>query len=676
MHLRSARHCPLPTLLSLLLAVATTAGAQAPPFTEVHTIAAATTGVPIEHTFSVTTATAGNYTITLTDLGALQASPLPPAPLASVKLAVTSGGTIVGTPLVGAGTLNLNSLAAGNYTLHVVGMPGNVPGSGPIGIVVNGPGNNEVASYQDVIALPSNGLPNGEAVLNPQQPFTVDTTGTYTVTLADLQLPQALSTLTLAILQAGAGPPPLVQLPNPALPNPMQWTGTLTASVPYQVFAIGQADPAANAGLFTVVITSGAPGGPVIKGWAVPVGSTTLVGSPTLKPSSANGDALVLTDLQYPAALQQVQAVLTLNGQVTASLAATGSASFTAAAATYEAFAVGVTAAAGAGSYALQVVPAGGAALFSVARPVTASGGTLTAYSFDTSLPNAGSYTVSLADFKLPAALTTLELGAVQNGALLGKPLAAAGSESVNGASGPLSLLVFAQPAGGGGLFGIDVTPGAGGNDVFDVTQGVGGLFTALQVPIAAAGNYSVTATDLGFPANFANFDTIVTQGTSSLGSIYGGGTFNFAATSGTYFVNFIAQPGGSDEAGTYALAMATAPPSPVVNLSVDHPQVASGSTVDIIWTTQNATSCTASGGWSGAKALSGTVTSAALTSNTTFTLNCTGPGGSQSKSATVTVTSSSGGGGGAMGVELLAALLGLAGLRMIDARCRAREEV
>jgi hypothetical protein len=69
-------------------------------------------------------------------------------------------------------------------------------------------------------------------------------------------------------------------------------------------------------------------------------------------------------------------------------------------------------------------------------------------------------------------------------------------------------------------------------------------------------------------------------------------------------------------------------------------------------------------------------VTSAALTSNTTFTLNCTGPGGSQSKSVTVTVTSSSGGGGGAMGVELLAVLLGLAGLRMIDARCRTREVV
>jgi hypothetical protein len=659
MHLRSARHCLLPTLLALL-AVATTARAQAPPFTAVHTLAAATTGVPIEHTFSVTTA--GNYTITLTDLGAAQAPPLPSAPLASVKLAVTSGSALVGAPLVGAGTLNLNSLAAGNYTLHVVGMPGN-PGSGPIGIVVNGPGNNEVASYQDVIALPSNQLPNGEAVLDPQQPFMVQTSGTYTVTLTDLNLPQALNAVTLAIIQAGAGPPPLVELSN-GPPAVWQWTGTLNANVNYQVFAIGQASAAANAGLFTVVISSGPPGGPVVKHWEVPVGNTTLVGSPTLKPSAANGDSFVLTDLSYPAALQQLQGVLIRNGQVQASLAAAGSASFTAAADTYEAYAVGV--AATAGSYALQVVPAAGAALFSVARPVTASGGALTAYSFDTSLPAAGSYTVSLADFQLPTALTSLELGAVQNAALLGKPLAAAGSESVSGASGPLSLLVFAQSTGSGGLFGVDVAPSAGGSDVFDVTQGVGGLFSFLQVPISAAGSYSVTASDLAFPAKFANYDTIVTHGTKSVGYIFGGGTFNFAATPGIYSVNFIAQPGGSDEAGTYALAIATAPPAPVVNLSVDNPQVSSGSTVDIVWSSQNATMCTASGGWSGNKALSGTATSSALTTNTTFTLKCTGAGGAQSESVTVTVTAASGG-GGAIGAELLALLLGVLGLRLRD---------
>jgi hypothetical protein len=184
----------------------------------------------------------------------------------------------------------------------------------------------------------------------------------------------------------------------------------------------------------------------------------------------------------------------------------------------------------------------------------------------------------------------------------------------------------------------------------------VGALFSAKQISITQAGSYSVTAADLGFPANFANFDTVVTQGTKAVGSIYGGGTFNFAASPGNYFLNFIAQPSGSDQAGTYALMVATAPPAPTVNLSVDKPQVSSGSTVDLTWSSQNATICTATGGWSGNQQLSGTATSAALTSDTTFTLSCMGTGGSTMKSASVTVTASSGG-GGAMSPEFLAAI-------------------
>jgi hypothetical protein len=170
-----------------------------------------------------------------------------------------------------------------------------------------------------------------------------------------------------------------------------------------------------------------------------------------------------------------------------------------------------------------------------------------------------------------------------------------------------------------------------------------------------------VTATDLGFPATFANFDTIVTQGTAQLGSIFGGGTFNFNATAGTYFVNFIAQTTGSDQSGTYALTVAAAPPPPVVSLSVDRPQVSSGSTVDLIWSSQNATTCTASDGWTGAQALSGTATSAPLTMNTTFTLSCTGAGGTTAKSVMVTVTAASrGGGGGALDFGSVAVLLAL----------------
>ena len=62
------------------------------------------------------------------------------------------------------------------------------------------------------------------------------------------------------------------------------------------------------------------------------------------------------------------------------------------------------------------------------------------------------------------------------------------------------------------------------------------------------------------------------------------------------------------------------------------------GQSATLTWTSTRATSCTASGAWSGTQALSGsaTVTPNAAGANT-YTLTCTGPGGSVDASATVT---------------------------------------
>lgn len=631
------------------------ARAQAPLLNQVHTIAAPTTGVPVEETFTIPAS--GTYQVTLTDLGA---DLTPSAPLASVALAVTNASdVIVGTPLTAAGTLTLKSIPAGTYQLHVVGAPGNGLGSGPIGIVVTASNMTQVAAFQEVIALPNQALPNGEAVLNDT--FSVPSSGSYTVSLDDLQLPQSLGTVTLLMIAQG-GTVPVVTLPNAGA---YQATVSLSAGVTYDIFAVGQANASVNAGLYSAVVTAGGASGAVVYGRAVPVGGTLHLGSPAL---AAGNATLSLTDLTFPAALTQLGAALLLNGQPVAQLSAAGSQPFAASSATYEAYAVGTATASGAGSYALQVGPQGGTPLFSAARGVTASGSGLSAFGFDATLTAAGPQTVTLTDFQFPAALTNASLAAEQGGALLGTPLKAPGSFNISAARGPLSLVVFAQAGAAGGLFGVDVAPSAGATPVYDTTQSVGALFSAVQIAVPDAGTYSVTAVDLGFPANFANYDTIVTQGTQQVGSIYGGGTFNFTASPGIYFINFIAQPAGSAQAGTYALTVGSAPPPPTVSLSVDHPQVSAGSTVDLVWSSQNATSCTASGGWSGSKALSGTATSAALTGDTTFTLTCAGAGGSAAKSVSVTVTSGGGGGG-----SLDGCLLGVLAALLVGARRRSR---
>jgi hypothetical protein len=76
----------------------------------------------------------------------------------------------------------------------------------------------------------------------------------------------------------------------------------------------------------------------------------------------------------------------------------------------------------------------------------------------------------------------------------------------------------------------------------------------------------------------------------------------------------------------------------PTATLQASSTTIASGDAATLTWSSINATSCTASGGWSGALAASGTRSTGALSAATTFTLACSGPGGT-SVPATVTVS-------------------------------------
>ncbi len=78
---------------------------------------------------------------------------------------------------------------------------------------------------------------------------------------------------------------------------------------------------------------------------------------------------------------------------------------------------------------------------------------------------------------------------------------------------------------------------------------------------------------------------------------------------------------------------------APSVSLSASPTTITSGQSSTLTWTSTNATSCTASGGWSGSKLTTGGSENVSPTSNTTYTLTCTGPGGTTPASATVTVS-------------------------------------
>ncbi len=79
---------------------------------------------------------------------------------------------------------------------------------------------------------------------------------------------------------------------------------------------------------------------------------------------------------------------------------------------------------------------------------------------------------------------------------------------------------------------------------------------------------------------------------------------------------------------------------APSVSLSANPSSVDYNSASNLIWSSTNADSCTASGAWSGSKSLSGNQSTGNLTSDQTYKLTCTGPGGEDTDDATINVGS------------------------------------
>ncbi len=93
-----------------------------------------------------------------------------------------------------------------------------------------------------------------------------------------------------------------------------------------------------------------------------------------------------------------------------------------------------------------------------------------------------------------------------------------------------------------------------------------------------------------------------------------------------------LAACGGGSKQGSSPAATASISASPTV--------VASGASSTLSWSSTNASSCSASGGWSGSEPTSGKQSTGALTATTSYALTCSGPGGASAPAqATVTIS-------------------------------------
>jgi hypothetical protein len=610
--------------------------------------------------FSFTAATAQALTVTLTDFKA-------PAAFVSLQIAVTLDDAVVGTPAAVNATTHTATVAvpaaAGNYVLHVIGTPTivspNTQGFGSFGVCV-APATNATSciaadSYSGNIQTPATVSTTGTSTLTTN--FTSTVAGTYTVYLTDDAFPVALQS---GSLQAGIllGATPVlvgIQAGTTQVPN-------VAANTSYELLVAAIANATVQAGLYGIKITD--PTGAVVFNRTLPVG--TMPASTIVDNTLAQGLNLTLTDFAYPAALTSVGVAITEGSASLAQLTAPGSLSnFIAPAGSIEIWQYAV-AGAQPGVYSVGL-SSSSASLYSLTKVVDPAATTGESFAFAVDLPSAGTYNLVTNDFQFPSSLQSISATVAQNGTVLPQT-----SGNFTAAAGYVVVVVKAvAPQSGNGIFGVTVqTSGSSPQILLDQTQGVGGVFSTNTINLGTSGGYDVTLTDLAFPAQFQNLALVLSRGSQVLGKIYGGGTFSASGTPGEYVVTFVATPNSQGAASTqnyglYSIRMASSPPSVVFTAA--SATVTTGQTVQLTWSSTNATSCTAGGSsaWTGPESTSGTL-AVIVSATVTLTLTCTGNGGSAAQSVTVTATpvATKSGGGGAVDWWMLGMLGVWAGVR------------
>ncbi len=647
----------------VVLALASTAPAAAAGLLSYAQLVA-TAAAPVEQTFTPSAQQAGPIDVTLTDTAF-------PAALVALRAAVTRGATVIASASADAAspstlTLTFNAVAGVSYTIRLVGRPAATTGSGTVlGVIAqSGQPANQYATFPATFQAPVAGTA-GTAV-DIEQTITVPATGDYQATLTDLALPAPMAYLGAALFQGANAGPTLA---------PGQNTLSGLAAGNYQLRILGV--PSAAAGLISLRIQGSSSNALVYP--ATGASGVTAIGAVsgpvTIAAVPAGTVALSAFDLGLPGPLTTFGAALTdASGNLVARqcvmpCGATDPPSGIVAAGDLQLWRV-ATAGAGGGSD-LTTVSEGGNTLFTRADsvPPPASSDGYSAFVFPVAVPAAGAYTVTVTDLQSPAALSSLQFSVFQGSSQAGSASPTAGQLQVMLAAQPAEVHVVAavSGAGGSGLFGIQVAPAGNGTTPLLAKAQAVGAFTGsqtLSVSAAAAGAYAVTLSDAMWPKSFQQLNLFITQGAAVMGKVYGPGVVPLTLAAGDYQLTYSAVPDATEMAGLYGIDV-TAIPAATASLAADSASISPGQSIHLSWTSTNASSCMASGGWSGPQATSGSgVAEGPLSATTTFMLTCTGAGGSSAPaSVTVTVmTSSSGAGGGgaldAAGLSSLALLV------------------
>jgi hypothetical protein len=185
----------------------------------------------------------------------------------------------------------------------------------------------------------------------------------------------------------------------------------------------------------------------------------------------------------------------------------------------------------------------------------------------------------------------------------------------------------------------ILVCSGAGGSASQSVTV------TVNAPPPPPVPTVSLTANPTSVAYNGSS--TLTWSSTNATSCTASGAWSGSRATSGsqtrsslTATSTFILTCTGAGGSASRSVTVSVAPPPlPTVSLSANPTSVAYNGSSTLNWSTTNATSCTAGGAWSGTKPINGSQSVGPLTQDSTFSLSCTGPGGTTTRPVTVTVS-------------------------------------
>ncbi len=183
---------------------------------------------------------------------------------------------------------------------------------------------------------------------------------------------------------------------------------------------------------------------------------------------------------------------------------------------------------------------------------------------------------------------------------------------------------------------------GPGGSDSATVTVTV---TSTAPPPPAPALTFSASPVSIAYNAtsalswNATNATSCVASGAWSGNKAVSGANVSTGALTSTRTYSLTCSGSGGSVSKSATVTVAPAPPKPTLSLTVNPVSVTSGGAATLTWSAANASGCTASGGWSGSRAVSGNESTGELSSGKTYTLSCTGSGGSINKSVSVSVS-------------------------------------